>query len=76
MNNLAGSYAREGRYEEAYEMQEVVYEKRGRILGATHPHTLRAMYSLGLSYLHLDRLDEGFALWKKLQPLARHALGV
>ena len=50
MHALALTYQAQGRNADAAKIQEEVLEKRKRILGEEHPHTLTTMHALASTY--------------------------
>ena len=50
MRALAWTYQAQGRNADAAQILEEVLEKRRRILGDEHPHTLTAKHALALTY--------------------------
>jgi len=73
--NLAVSYARLGRVEEALLMQRGVYSGRMKLYGEEHANTLLAATNLAMSLLGLQRFEEVKALLRKTMPIARRVLG-
>ncbi|KAJ7824118.1 hypothetical protein B0H13DRAFT_2444706 [Mycena leptocephala] len=58
MANLAATYHKLGRYQEAEPLESIVLEKRKQVLGADHPDTLLAMDNLAATYRELGRYQE------------------
>jgi hypothetical protein len=56
MGNLALCYSNLGHQQQAVKLQEQVLEKQKEILGSDHPHTVRSMEVLALSYGDLGLL--------------------
>jgi hypothetical protein len=50
MAYLAWTYLQQGRTAEAVKLEEEVLEKRRRILGEEHPHTLTTINTLASAY--------------------------
>jgi hypothetical protein len=50
MNNLAGMYLRQGRWEEAEKLQVEVMEKSKVVLGEEHPDTLTSIADLAFTF--------------------------
>ena len=73
--NLAVSYARLGRVEEALLMQRDVYSGRMKLDGEEHARTFLAANNMASSLMHLQRFGEVKALMRKTMPVARRALG-
>jgi hypothetical protein len=46
INNLALTYSRQGRWQEAEELEVQVMETRKKVLGLEHPDTLKSMNNL------------------------------
>ena len=51
-----------GKYAEAKEAAEAVFQQRSRVLGPKHPHTLSSMYDVATIYRSLRELDEASRL--------------
>lgn len=67
MNNLAVSYGKVGRKQEAIELREKVLEARQRTLSNEHPDTLMAMNNLAnLLSKKLKKLDKLIGWFKRL----------
>jgi hypothetical protein len=62
MNNLALTYASQGRWKEAEELQVQEMETNLRVLGAEHPETLTSMANLALTYANQGRWKEAEGL--------------
>ena len=73
--NLAATYHRLGRKEEALRMQRDVYSERLKLFGEEHPDTLINALSVAISLDSLERLEEAKSLLLKTIPVARRALG-
>ncbi|MFE5241536.1 TIR-like protein FxsC, partial [Streptomyces sp. NPDC056627] len=65
-SNLASSYNRAGRAEEATVLRERVLADREEILGERHPDTLSARANLAASYLDAGRIDEATAIRERV----------
>ena len=74
-NNLAASYYRLGRFEQAANSFQDVYSGRLKLNGEEHEDTLRAASNYGISLIDLQRFEEVKRLLRKLRPVARRALG-
>jgi hypothetical protein len=73
--NLANTYGRLGREEEALNMLRDVYSGRLKLDGAEHPITLQAANNYAGSLVNLRRFEEAKALLLKTMPVARRVLG-
>jgi tetratricopeptide (TPR) repeat protein len=62
MNNLALSYAKAGRLDEALKLREQVLALRRKLSGLESPATLVAMNNLADSYDRAGRRDEALKL--------------
>jgi len=58
MNNLASTYADQGRWKEAEELFVQVMETRKRVFGVEHPSTLNSMNNLASTYADQGRWKE------------------
>ncbi|CAE6408331.1 unnamed protein product [Rhizoctonia solani] len=76
MNNLAITYRRLGRLEEARALQVEVLDARKQVLGDRHPHTLNSMNNLAQTYVRLSRLHDAQALFIKAFEGRKDTLGV
>ena len=66
MGNLAGTYSKQKKYEEAEELQLKVLGLHRRMLGPEHPHTLTSMASLGAIYEKQEKNKEAEELWMEI----------
>jgi len=73
--NLAGSYRRLGRLEEALRSHQDVYSGSLKLLGEEAGGTLKAANNYALSLSELQRFEEAKALLCKVMPVARRVLG-
>jgi len=73
--NLANTYARLGRDEEALRMRRDVYSGRLKVQGEEHEKTLRAAHNYADSLSNLKRYEEAKVLLRKVMPAARRILG-
>jgi hypothetical protein len=73
--NLANTYSRIGRLEEAVRTERDVYSGRLRLYGEEHPETLRAVNNYASSLMRLHRYAEAKALARKTMPVMRRVLG-
>jgi tetratricopeptide (TPR) repeat protein len=74
MNNLAISYLRSGRSDEALKLREEVLELRDKAGGPEHPETIGAMASLANSFFGAGREDEAIALQEQALAIGRRVL--
>jgi hypothetical protein len=65
MANLAATYYRQGRYEEAEKIQFEVLALRRDVLGEKHPDTLQAMHDLAVTWNRLQRRPTALALMQE-----------
>jgi tetratricopeptide (TPR) repeat protein len=75
MYNLAVSYDRAGRRDEALKLREQVLALRRAKLGPDHPDTLRSIADLANSYAVAGRRDEAQRLGEELLVLRKAKLG-
>jgi len=73
--NVAGTYARLGRLEEALQIEWDVYSGNARLYGEEHPSTLIAANNYADSLTSLERFEEAKALLRATIPVARSVLG-
>lgn len=62
MGNLFLTYSKQGRLEEAEELQVQVMQSRKRVLGEEHPDTLASMSYLASTYSNQSRWKEAEGL--------------
>ena len=74
-SNLAVTYARLGRKEEALRLRQGVYSGRLELNGEEHEETLIAAINCASSLNDLQRFEEAKSLLRKTMPLARRVLG-
>ena len=74
-SNLANSYQRLGRLEEALRMRQDVYSGRLEVNGKEQEETLRAANNYASTLNVLKRFEEAKALLRKTIPVARRVLG-
>jgi hypothetical protein len=55
MHDLAGTYASQGRWKEAEELQVQAMQTRKRVLSDEHPDTLKSIISLAETYASQGR---------------------
>jgi tetratricopeptide (TPR) repeat protein len=75
MANLAATYRRQGRWDEAVVLEEKVLEVRTEVFGERHPDTLMAMANLASTYRHQGRWDEAVVLQEKVLEVSKEVLG-
>ena len=73
--NIAITYHRLGRLEEANRMLRDVYSGRLKLKGKEHPLALAAANNYADSLLSLQRLEEAKSLYRKTIPVARRVVG-
>jgi len=73
--NLANTYAKLGRDEEALSMRREVYSGRLKLNGEEHRETLREADNYALSLLDLEHFEDAKSLLRKTMPMARRVLG-
>ena len=74
-NNLANTYARLGRLEEAAEMDQNIYRGNLKLNGEENSNTLTAANNYANDLLRLDHFEEAKSLLRKMMPVARRVLG-
>ena len=74
-SNLAGSYYKLGRPEEALRLSREVYSGRLKLDGEEHISTVRAAYDCASSLSDLQRFEEAKRLLRKTFPVLRRVLG-
>jgi tetratricopeptide (TPR) repeat protein len=74
-SNLAGTYERLGRDEEALRMRQDVYSGWSKFKGKEHEYTLMAANNCAWGLFHLERFEEAKALLRKPMRVARRVLG-
>ena len=73
--NLANTYAKLGRDEEALSMRREVYSGRLKLNGEEHRETLREADNYALSLLDLEHFEDAKSLLRKTMPVVRRVLG-
>ena len=73
--NLAITYAKLGRKDEAMQIERDVYSGRLKLYGEEDEETLRAANNYPYDLVTLQRLEEAKALMRKMIPVARRVLG-
>ena len=74
-SNLAVTYARLGRKEEALRLRQGVYSGRLELNGEEDEETLIAAINCAASLGELERFGEAKSLLRKIMPVAPHVLG-
>ena len=74
-NNLACTYEKLGRKEEAMRLKRDVYYGYMKLVGEEHGHTLLSAGNYAVSLMDLKRHKEAKALLRKTVPVARRVLG-
>ena len=74
-SNLAATYARLGRLEEAFRLNRDVYSGRLKLNGEEHAQTLIEASNYATSLFELERFEEAKSLWRKVMPVSRRVLG-
>jgi tetratricopeptide (TPR) repeat protein len=75
LNNLAGLYRSQGKYEEAEPLYRSALEKRKRLLGEEHPDIAISQWNLGVLYQSQGRYSEAEALYHQALIIAQSKLG-
>ena len=74
-SNLADSYLKLGRYEEAMQLFQQILEARRQLLGDEHPDTLKAMNNLAKSITKLGSNQETLQLNQQTLEVQKRVLG-
>ena len=74
-DNLAMTFAHQGRWNESEELRVQVVEISKRVLGAEHPHTLMSMHNLAWTLERQGRYIESEKLNKQIIEVGRRVLG-
>ena len=74
-SNLANSYEKLGRVEEALRMRQDVYSGRLELSGKEYEGTLRAANNYASTLVNLERFEEAKSVLRKTMPVARRVLG-
>ncbi|WP_157849814.1 MULTISPECIES: tetratricopeptide repeat protein [Streptomyces] len=74
-SNLATSYRRAGRTDDAVALQERVLADHERIFGSDHPETLICRNNLATSYQQAGRTDDAIRLQERVLADHEHSLG-
>lgn len=75
LGNLALSYDRAERRDQALELYQEMHKRSREILGPDHPHTLNSMSSLAVSYLKAGKVEQALEMNKQVLHLRRKKLG-
>ncbi|GAB7336030.1 hypothetical protein MBLNU13_g08849t1 [Cladosporium sp. NU13] len=75
MHNLALTYLKQGKFEQAVDLGEQVVEKRNRSPGPEHPDTLTSVSLLAATYCYLGRLVRGAELQEQVLQARERTLG-
>ena len=73
--NLACTYEKLGRHDEALSLRREVYSARLKLDGEEYFETLAAANNYARSLNDVNRFEEARSLTRKLTPVARHVLG-
>ena len=73
--NLANTYRRLGRLDDALRLRREVYSGLLNLNGEEHIETFRAANNYALSLVNLKRFEEAKSLMRKTMPVARRVLG-
>ena len=74
-NNLANTYEKLGRVEEALRMRQEVYSGRLKLNGEEHEMTLKEANNYASTLVSLERFEEAKSVLRKTMPVARRVLG-
>ena len=74
-SNIATTYQKLGRLEEARQIYREVYSGWLKLDGEEHAHSLLAANNYGATLIHLKRFEEARSLLRKTIPVARRVLG-
>jgi hypothetical protein len=75
MANLASSYWKQGRWNEAEKLEVQVMETRKTVLGAEHPDTLTSMKNVAYTWKSQGKLQDAVTLMKRCSEMRRKVLG-
>ena len=75
LGNLAGTYEKLGRCEEALSMRRDIYSGLLELFGAQHVHTISAAINYAATLNDLEHFAEAKPLFRKLIPVARRIFG-
>ena len=74
-SNIANTYSRLGRFEEALRLERDVYRGYLRLLGEKHEDTMLAANNYASSLIIQRSFEEAKSLLRKMLPVARRCLG-
>ena len=74
-SNLANTYNKLGRHEEALQMRRDAYSRRLKLNGEEHVDSLMAALNYASSLENLGRFEEAKSLLRKMLPVARRVVG-
>ena len=66
MHDLAFTYQKQNRWDEAEKLFTQVMKTRLKVLNAEHPGTVNSMYHLAVTYRNQGRRNEAIALMQKV----------
>ena len=75
LNNLAGLYRAQGKYDQALPLYEEALALRGRVLGQDHPNYAQSLNNLALLYDSQGKYDQALPLYEKALALIGRVLG-
>jgi tetratricopeptide (TPR) repeat protein len=75
LNNLAGLYRAQGRYDEAEPLYRQALELSRELLGERHPDVATSLNNLAYLYQSQGRYDEAEPLYRQALELSRELLG-
>jgi hypothetical protein len=75
MSNLAGTYSRQGRWDEAEKLQVEVMQTSKEVLPEGHPSTLTSMANLAVTLRSLGRQQSSLDLMKQCVASSSDVLG-
>ena len=74
-SNLAITYGKLGRVEQALQIERDVYSGRRKLQGDEHAATLQAAFNYAVDLVKLNHFEEAKALLRELIPVSRRVLG-
>ena len=75
MSNLASTYLKQGRWNEAEQLQVQVTNIMKKLLGEEHPHTFSSMGNLADTYSNQGRWNEAEQLQVQVMNIGKKLLG-
>ncbi len=75
MSSLASQYLQNQEGKKALEIYQSIFNRRKELLGASHPGTLRSMYSVANSLRDLGETDSAISLTQELNQLVQKRFG-